>query len=111
MNRLLEHYLHTAAQAMDLLLVSHSPTPAHLGDAGERRVPITDPVSARSWLDAERANLIPVAERASRVAGSRQTARLAQSLAVYLDQGGPYDDSRVVGLPDPLGERARLVGC
>jgi hypothetical protein len=111
LNRLFEHYLHTAAEAMDLLLVAHGPTRADLGDASERSIPITDPVSARRWLDAERVNLLPVAERASRPGGPRQTARLAQAVAAYLDHGGQHADSLVVGLPDPLGVRARLVGC
>ncbi|MDT4985229.1 MAG: hypothetical protein QOF95_2719 [Pseudonocardiales bacterium] len=96
---------------MDLLLVAHGPTRADLGDASERSIPITDPVSARRWLDAERVNLVPVAERASRPGGPRQTARLAQAVAAYLDHGGQHADSLVVGLPDPLGVRARLVGC
>jgi DNA-binding SARP family transcriptional activator/tetratricopeptide (TPR) repeat protein len=88
LTRLFDHYLHTAAAAMDTLFpaeTSHRPripAPATPGP------PVTEPGTARAWLDAERANLAAVAAHAAGHGWPSYSTRLAATLFRYLDTGG-----------------------
>ncbi|MFF5075689.1 ATP-binding protein [Actinoplanes sp. NPDC000266] len=112
--RLFDHYLGCAVAAADLLypeeaarLPRVAPPPSPVPD-------LTDPASARDWLDAERSCLVAVATRG----GPRYSVPLATALFRYL-LGGHYPealavhgqaraDARAAG--DPAGEAAALLG-
>jgi len=84
---LLDHYLRTAAAAMDTLY----PTEAHRrprvqpprGGAG----PVADPRAARAWLDAERANLLAAAALAADQGWPGHATALSATVERYLSFG------------------------
>jgi hypothetical protein len=87
LTRLLEHYLHTAAHAMGLLFPArrqHRADRAHLHPLA---TPLPDAVAARSWLEAERANLVALTVHAGRHGWPQHAIGLAQTVAHYLDSG------------------------
>lgn len=85
-DRLVAHYLHTAARAMDqltgrrlrLLELAPSCAPA---------VPFPDPGAARAWLDGERANLTAVVRLVGQGSWRWPTVQLARTVGEYLDSG------------------------
>ncbi len=87
LSRLFDHYLGTAAAAMDALY----PAEGHHRPAVEPVMgasPIAgDPVAARAWLDAERPALAAVCAIAADRGGGRHAVQLAAVLFRYLDAG------------------------
>ncbi|BFO18528.1 tetratricopeptide repeat protein [Streptomyces sp. KM77-8] len=87
LSRLFDHYLGTAAAAMDALYPAeghHRPAVKPVVDAS----PIAgDPVAARAWLDAERPALAAVCAIAADRGGGRHAVQLAAVLFRYLDGG------------------------
>ncbi|HEV2887773.1 MAG TPA: NB-ARC domain-containing protein [Jatrophihabitans sp.] len=88
LTRLLDHYLHTAAHAMQLLFPHCHHRRPDLGHAHPLTAPLTDVAAARGWLDAERANLVAVTVHAGRQGWPQHAIGLAETLAHYLDSGG-----------------------
>jgi len=91
LTRLFDHYLATAAAAMDVL---------HPGEAHRRpRIPapatcapaVIDPDDARAWLDAERPTLVAVGAHAAAHGWPAHATRLSTTLYRYLS-GGHYAD-------------------
>jgi tetratricopeptide (TPR) repeat protein len=88
LTRLFDHYLYTAAAAMDALYPAERhrrpvlPPQEHTGPA------IGDPKAALIWLDAERATLVAVCVHAGRNDWPEHAVRLAATLYSYLDNGG-----------------------
>ena len=93
LTRLLDHYLHAAAVAMDTLYPSErNRRPRIPAPAGP--VPLlADQALARAWLDTERANLMAVAAYAADWGWAGHVTRLAATLARYLELGGHYPDA------------------
>jgi tetratricopeptide (TPR) repeat protein len=96
LTRLFDHYLYTAAAAMDALYPAERhrrpvlPAREHTGpDIGAAK-------SALSWLDAERATLVAVCVHASRGDWPEHAVRLAATLYSYLDNGGHTADAVTV---------------
>lgn len=106
--RLVEHYLDTAAGAIELLSTSRVSDGVRAEAAGAWAVRFDDVNVARDWLDVERANLVVIAGAAADASG--RTARLADFVAEFLDDDGGHHESHVVGLTSRLSARARLVG-
>jgi DNA-binding SARP family transcriptional activator/Tfp pilus assembly protein PilF len=96
LTRLFDHYLHTAAVAMDTLFPAERhrrpgiPPPAIPGPA------VADPADARAWLDAERATLVAVAVHTASHGWPGHATRLAGILFRYLDTGGHYPEAIVI---------------
>ncbi|MDQ1739771.1 MAG: hypothetical protein QOE53_1423, partial [Pseudonocardiales bacterium] len=78
--RLLEHYLHTAAHAMDLLFPTRHLHPADHAHLHPLAVSLADATAARSWLEAERANLVAVTVHAGRHGWPQHAIALAQTV-------------------------------
>ena len=102
--RLFDHYLHTAGAAMDLLFPAEAGRRPHIPPPAVPTVPVTDPATARAWLDAERVNLTAVAAHGS----PRYTPRLAAIMSRYLDSGGHYPEA--VAIHGHASRAARLSG-
>jgi tetratricopeptide (TPR) repeat protein len=95
LTRLFDYYLATAAVAMDNL---------HPAEADQRpRIPppvsptpaLSDPETARAWLDTERPTLVAIAAHTATHGWSTHTIRLSTTLFRYLD-GGHHADALAV---------------
>lgn len=95
LGRLLDHYLAATAAAMEVLYPagrSHRPA---VGVPDAPLPPITDPARWRSWLEAERANLVTMCAFAATHGWPSHAVRLATTLYRYLE-GGHYADALAV---------------
>jgi DNA-binding SARP family transcriptional activator/Tfp pilus assembly protein PilF len=95
--RLFDHYLHTAASAMDVLF------PAERDYRGPRIAPGATPSprldsehAARSWLDDERANLVAAIVYMTGHGWPGQAMHLAVILFRYLDVGGHFAEAVII---------------
>jgi tetratricopeptide (TPR) repeat protein len=96
LTRLLDHYLHAAATAMDALYPSERNRRPRI-PAPDSPVPLlAGPVRARAWLDTERANLIALAAYAAAGDWPGHVTRLAAILARYLELGGHYPEALAI---------------
>ena len=93
LTRLFDHYLHTAAAAMDTLFPAERhyrpriPRPATPGP------PLPDPATALEWLDGERAVLVTAAAHTAADGWPGHATRLATTLARYLHSGDHYPEA------------------
>jgi tetratricopeptide (TPR) repeat protein len=92
LNRILDYYLYTAATAMDLLYPQEVHRRPRLSTSRPPS-PVTDPTTARSWLDAERHNLVAICAYAARHDWWEHLNALGGTLYRYLDTGGHYFDA------------------
>ncbi len=95
-SRLINYYLHAAGTAMDALFpaerdLRRRPVPP----AAPLPVPSDAPLSARAWLDSERANLVAIATLAGHL-WPEQACRLASVLYRYLDKGSHFAEATVI---------------
>lgn len=118
LTRLLDHYLHTAAAAMDVLRPSERHRRPRIPAAGTPGPPMADASAARAWLDAQRPNLVAAAAHASSHGWPDHAIRLAATLHRYLDTGGHYPEAVAIhgyarsaahGLDDPGAEASALA--
>lgn len=93
LTRLFDHYLHTAAAAMDVLRPSERHRRPRLPAAGSTGPPMADASAARAWLDAQRPNLVAAAAHASAQGWPHHAIALAAILHRYLDTGGHYPEA------------------
>jgi tetratricopeptide (TPR) repeat protein/DNA-binding XRE family transcriptional regulator len=108
LTRLFDHYLCTAAAAMNVLF----PSERHRRpDVGAVRVAIprlADADAARAWLDAERANLVAAAAHAASHGWPGHVIGLAATLFRYLESAGHYPD--IVAINTHASRAARDTG-
>ena len=88
LTRLFDHYLHTAATAMDTLYPAERRRRPRIPLPSAPVPPLADPASAREWLDGERAALVAAAAHTAAHSWPGHATRLAATLASYLDNGG-----------------------
>lgn len=81
-SRLLDHHLHGAATAVDLLYPAERYRRPAVARPTTATAPVHDEASARAWLDAERANLVALAGRAHAAHATRLSAILWRHLDV-----------------------------
>jgi hypothetical protein len=98
-SRAVDSYLHTAAQAVDLLSTKRQLRRADPAPAGP--VPITDPETARRWLATESGNLLAVARHVCEGDWPWQTVRLAGAVTGYL---APTEQPAAARLLAPAGD-------
>ena len=103
--RLLDYYLATAAAAMDGLYPAEAHRRPRVTPAVTSTPVLTNPGTARAWLDSERAALVAVAGQADRWPG--HTVRLSAVLSRYLD-GGHHAEA--AALHDHARDAARRTG-
>jgi tetratricopeptide (TPR) repeat protein/transcriptional regulator with XRE-family HTH domain len=94
LTRLLDHYLHTAAASMTTLFPAEASERPNICPDAESPMPAIDqPVAARAWLDAERANLVAAAAHAAAHGWPGHATRLAATLFRYLDAGSYFPEA------------------
>jgi tetratricopeptide (TPR) repeat protein len=96
LTRLFDHYLYTAAAAMDALYPAERHRRPVLPPAERAGPAIGDPKAALTWLDAERATLVALCVHAARDGWPEHAVRLAATLYSYLDNGGHPADAITV---------------
>jgi DNA-binding SARP family transcriptional activator/Tfp pilus assembly protein PilF len=93
LTRLFDHYLGTAATAMDAIWPGERhrrpriPAPT---------TPVADPSAARAWLDSERAGLVAITAHAAVHGWPDHATRISATLYRYLDNGGFYAEAAAV---------------
>ncbi|MGY0233214.1 tetratricopeptide repeat protein [Longispora urticae] len=92
--RLADHYLHTAAAAMDVLVPHEADRRPRLGVPGTPVAPFRDREHATAWLDAERLNLVVLAGLPG--GGPHLASQLSTILYRYLDEQAHYADASVL---------------
>ena len=93
LTRLFDHYLHTAAAAMDTLFPAERHRRPSISPPAMPVPPVADPRAARAWLDIERANLTAIATYTAAHGWPDQTIGLAAILYRYLEAGGHYAEA------------------
>ena len=93
LTRLFDHYLHTAAAAMDLVFPAEQHRRPRIPAPATPTPPLIDPAAARTWLDGELANLIAIAAHAADHCWPGHVTLLAATLFRYLDAGGHFPEA------------------
>jgi len=96
LTRLFDHYLATAAAAMDTLHPAEQLRRPHIAPPATPTPPVTDPTTALTWLDAERATLTAVCAHTASQGWPGHSTRLATTLFRYLTVGGHYPDALTI---------------
>jgi DNA-binding SARP family transcriptional activator/Tfp pilus assembly protein PilF len=96
LTRLFDHYLYTAAAAMNALLPAERNRRPAISPPATPALPVSDATAARAWLDAERANLVAVATQAATHGWPGHATRLSATLYRYLDLGGYYPEGSTI---------------
>ena len=103
LTRLFDHYLHTAAAAMDTLHPADRHWRPRIPTPATPVPPVTGAAAARGWLDAEQATLVAVTVHAAEHGWSAHATQLSDTLFRYLDYGGHYPEAVIIH------SRARIV--
>ncbi|HEU4421260.1 MAG TPA: BTAD domain-containing putative transcriptional regulator [Pilimelia sp.] len=96
LGRLLHYYLATAAAAMDLLYPAERHLRPRVVAPSAGGPPLDTEEQARTWLDAERANLGAIVGYAADHDWRAEAGRLAAIIFRYLDQGAHHRDALVI---------------
>lgn len=91
LTRLFDYYVATAAAAMNILHPSETHYRPRITPAGTPSPALTDPHTARTWLDTERPTLVAVAAHTDTHRWPTHTIRLSNTLFRYLDTGHHTD--------------------
>jgi DNA-binding SARP family transcriptional activator/Tfp pilus assembly protein PilF len=93
LTRLFGHYLYAAATAMDSLYPGERHRRPRIPAPASAVPPLTEPAAARTWLDAERANLIAVAAYTADYGWPGHAIQLATTVFRYLEVAGHYPEA------------------
>jgi DNA-binding SARP family transcriptional activator/tetratricopeptide (TPR) repeat protein len=96
LTRLFDHYLHTAATAMDTLYPAESHRRPRIPEPDTPVPPVAGPDAARAWLDAERATLVAVTVHAAGHAWPAHAGGLSDTLFRHLETGGHYPEALTI---------------
>jgi DNA-binding SARP family transcriptional activator/tetratricopeptide (TPR) repeat protein len=96
LTRLFDHYLHTAATAMDTLFPGERHRRPRIPQPATPAPPVSAPAAALAWLDTERATLAAVAVHTASQGWAEHATRLAATLFRYLDSGGHYPEATTI---------------
>jgi len=95
LTRLFDHYLATAATAMNTLYPADAHRRPRIPPAGAPAQALTDPDSARAWLETERPSLVAVVAHTATHGWPTHAIRLSTTLYRYLE-GGHHTDALAV---------------
>ncbi|WP_060577359.1 MULTISPECIES: tetratricopeptide repeat protein [unclassified Pseudonocardia] len=94
--RLLDHYLHSAASAMNVLAPAQARRRPGVNTATTPTPPMHDATTARTWLDVQRATLVTVCAHAATHDWPAHATDLAAVLGRYFQLGGHHADALAV---------------
>jgi tetratricopeptide (TPR) repeat protein len=97
LTRLFDYYLATAATAMDTLYPAETDRRPRIPAPATPTPDLTDPDTARSWLDTERPTLVAVAAHTATHGWPTHATRLSTTLFRYLNGGHPADALTIHG--------------
>jgi DNA-binding SARP family transcriptional activator/tetratricopeptide (TPR) repeat protein len=107
LGRLLDYYQHTAQRAD--VMICRDPMPELPAASAPAHLPVlADPSAARTWLHAERANLLAAVQYAAGQAHQRRVIGLTAGLATVMRMDAPW--SRAISLYAAAGTAARGIG-
>ena len=92
LTRLLDHYLHAAAAAMDALFPAEQHRRPAVTAPSDGASSLPDAAAAREWLDAERVNLAAATAYAAGHGRPGHATRLAAVMFRYLENAGHYSE-------------------
>ncbi|MDI2130923.1 AfsR/SARP family transcriptional regulator [Yinghuangia seranimata] len=110
LTRLVEHYLHTAATATDMVFPYCEHLHPPVRDPGTPAVDHPDAASATAWLDAERANLLAAVGLAADGDRPEHAALLSTVLRSYFDLDRRPSRGDAVALHDQAVRASRRHG-
>jgi tetratricopeptide (TPR) repeat protein len=87
LTRLFDHYLYAASTAIATLHPTERHRRPQIPSPATPVPPVTEPVPARAWLDAERACLVAVTVHAAERGWPSHATRLSMTVFRYLDSG------------------------
>ncbi|HTT53714.1 MAG TPA: BTAD domain-containing putative transcriptional regulator [Streptosporangiaceae bacterium] len=90
--RMLDHYLHTAAVAAQLLDPTRSPVTLAPADPGAAPEPVRDIPGALAWFHAERRVLMAAIDQAGQAGFDTQAWQLPWALSIFLETRGRWHD-------------------
>jgi len=90
--RILDHYLHTAHHAAQLLNLARDPVPLAPPRAGVTPERLSDHAQAWGWLTAQRPVLLAAVAHAAATGFDTHTWQLARTLWTFLDRRGHWHD-------------------
>jgi tetratricopeptide (TPR) repeat protein len=96
LTRLFDHYLATAAAAMDILVPAEQHRRPRIPPPATPTPPMPDRAAARAWLDTERITLIAVSAYTAARGWPGHTTQLSTTLYRYLDAGGHFPDGLTI---------------
>lgn len=96
LTRVFDHYLYTAATAMDTLVPAERHHRPRIPDPAGPVPSLPDPAAARDWLDSERTALVAAAGHAAAHGWPGHATRLAATLADYLHKGGHLPEALTI---------------
>ena len=96
LTRLFDHYLHTAAAAMDVLFPAERHRRPRIPPPATACPLLADAAEARAWLDTELANLAAIAAYTVGRGWPAHATRLSATLSRYLAGGGHFPDAVVI---------------
>lgn len=96
LTRLFDHYLHTAAAAMDVLFPAEHHRRPRISRPSTPVPPLAGPAAAQAWLDSERAALVAATVYAAGRVWPSHAIRLAVTLASYLLNGDYFPEAVTV---------------
>jgi tetratricopeptide (TPR) repeat protein len=96
LTRLFDHYLHTAAIAMDTRFPGERHRRPRIPPPATPAAPVADSAAALAWLDAERATMVAVTVHTATHGWADHATRLAATLFRYLDSGGHYPEATTI---------------
>jgi tetratricopeptide (TPR) repeat protein/DNA-binding XRE family transcriptional regulator len=96
LTRLFDHYLHTAAMAMDTLYPAEQYRRPRISPPDTPAPPVTELAAARAWLDTERATLVAVTMHTAGHGWPGHATRLSETLWRHLDTGGHYPEALTI---------------
>jgi DNA-binding SARP family transcriptional activator/tetratricopeptide (TPR) repeat protein len=108
LTRLLDHYLHTAAAAMNTLYPAERHRYPQIPTPATPVPPVGDPATARAWLDAELAVLVTAAALAADHGWPHHAIGLSAVLFRYLEAAGHLREG--ITIHDCACRAARLSG-
>ncbi len=95
LTRLFDHYLRSAASAMDTLYPFERDRRPAIPPSAAPTPPVDDPADAQAFLDLERATLVEVVVHAASHGWPGHATRLAATLFRYLYLGGHYPEATI----------------